>query len=145
MTDIPVPGRPGETIEALTDEEVDDVIACNGDDDWPTSWPFALACEVKMLRVDVAEMQRYVTDISKPAGDALRAEMARLRALLPTDVDRAALSTAAFELKERRNNYAAMLQGFERAGSDPFVNESYRDSVKACDEAVEVCERLAKP
>jgi hypothetical protein len=58
--------------------------------------------------------------------------------------DRAALSTAAFELKGRRNNYAAMLQRFERGGADPFVIEAYRDSVKACDEAVAVCERLAK-
>jgi hypothetical protein len=60
------------------------------------------------------------------------------------DADRSALSTAAFELKERRSSYAAMLKGFEHAGADPFVIESYRDSVKACDEAVAVLERLAK-
>jgi hypothetical protein len=71
-------------------------------------------------------------------------EIHRLRALLPTPSDRAALSIAAFELKERRANYAAMLQGFERGGADTFVIESYRDSVKACDAAIKVCERLAK-
>jgi hypothetical protein len=64
--------------------------------------------------------------------------------LTPTPSDRTALSTAAFELKERRANYAAMLKGFEHAGADPFVIESYRDSVKACDAAIECVERLAK-
>jgi hypothetical protein len=67
-----------------------------------------------------------------------------------SDSDRTALSTAAFELRERRSAYetrlkrAELLHGEQFDGIDPFVTESYRDSVKACDEAAAVCERLAK-
>jgi hypothetical protein len=89
----------------------------------------------------------FYNDGGKTPGEVageLRVERDALLAAAPTPSDRTALSTAAFELKKIRSSYAGMLNGFERGGADPFVIESYRDSVKACDAAIEVCERLAK-
>jgi hypothetical protein len=145
MADIPVPGRPGVTIEALSDDEVNDVIetAHKDHDEIPASWTYVLAVEVKRLRAaDEVHAKNMVA--CKASLDGLRRGLDALRALLPTAADRTALKTAAFELKERQANYAAMLQCFERGGADPFVIESYRDSVKACGAAISVCERLAK-
>lgn len=50
---VPVPGNPGDEIETLTDDELDEVIAHKGGDGeepFPESWVYALACEVKHLR-----------------------------------------------------------------------------------------------
>jgi len=65
VADIHVPGRSGETIEALSDREVDEVIQYNGGEDepFPESWVFALACEVK---------QRRAADLSDEDREALR-------------------------------------------------------------------------
>ena len=52
MRMIPVPGRPSEEIEALTDEEVAEMVASQFER-FPRSWAFALACEVKALREKV--------------------------------------------------------------------------------------------
>jgi hypothetical protein len=100
-----------------------------------------------MTDIPADRLQELVGTLDCPDPDEVAAmidEIRRRRAADLTAADRAALSTAAFELKKIRSSYAGMLNGFERAGSDPFVIESYRDSVKACDEAVECVERLAK-
>jgi hypothetical protein len=70
MTDIPVPGRPGETIEALTDEEVEEVVDCRGCDDFPESWVYALAVEVGHRRLQV--------ELLKDERDRYKAEAERL-------------------------------------------------------------------
>lgn len=112
MAEIPVPGRPSETIEALNDNEIDDLIS-DPYDDIPESWAFSLACEVK---------QRRAADL--------------------TSADCDALATLHFEVSERRRNYDAMLQSFRKAGADSAVIETYERSVAKCDEALRLVERL---
>jgi hypothetical protein len=131
MTDIPVLGRPGETIEALTDEEVCEVVECEGDGgpghEFPASWVYALACEVQCRRLQV---------------ELLKDERDRYKAEAPSD--RGDLSTAAFELKERRNNYDATRQQFIRAGTDQEVVAVWDKRIAEVDAAIECVERLAK-
>jgi hypothetical protein len=60
------------------------------------------------------------------------------------DADRTALATAVRELKERRGTYETQLRRFQASGSDPAVIETWERAVTQVEEAIAVCERLAK-
>lgn len=72
--------------------------------------------------------------------DEAENEMDKLR---PTESDRTALATAAFELKERLGTYRAFLARCTPA-TDEFVVTAYKDGIAACEAAIEVVERMAK-
>jgi hypothetical protein len=104
MREIALPGRPGETIEALSDDELDEVLdAQDKDDEIPLSWSQALAAEVYDLRSRLADAA------------AFQAEAEQLRADLAAAVDERDRAQAALaaerEVSDSRAQRIAELEG----------------------------------
>lgn len=76
--DIPVPGQPGNAIEALSSEELAEVVLYGCSERFPKSWTWALACEVTLLR---AEADRLQSDLAadRKLSDMRAAEVEALR------------------------------------------------------------------